>query len=139
MGGRSEADIGDPADLFELVGDPDRTTDVLFFPSLSRRARWYRYDDDLDYAFEAWRGYPVEPSEPRFVRTFPRFGFHPWTNDLMLADGTPVPWTYPGEVEERPDWLPSVPSEIRWYLTALGILDDAGVNGLRPMLAQWWV
>lgn len=139
LGGRREAGTGDAADLFEFVGNPDGDTDVLFFPNLSRRAAWYRHDDDLDYAFEMWRGGEAAgPSEPRFVRDFPRFGFHPWTNDLMLADGTPVPWTHHVEVEGRPDWLPAVPSEIRWYLTELGVTDRADVNGLRPMLAQWW-
>jgi hypothetical protein len=139
-GGRREAVIGEARGLFALPGNPDRHTHVLFFPNLAYRKTWYRYDDGMDYAFEQWRdgeGARDQAGPRDFVRS-PRYGFHPFSNDLMLADGTPVAWDHFTRVEEHPEWLPAVPSEIRWYLTALGILDAGGVNALRPLLAQWW-
>jgi hypothetical protein len=66
------------------------------------------------------------------------FGHGPWKNTLMLDDGTPHDWIWYGALRKRPDLLPAVPLEIRWYLTRMGILDSSGVNQLRPLIAHWF-
>lgn len=137
--GRREAVIGSADRLYTIVSNGDRDTAILFYPNLSYREKWYRRDDDLDYAFERSRG-PSEPEQdPRDIETWTAFGHYPWNNDRMLADGSPVSWDVFQDLGGAPDRFPAVPSEIRWYLGALGILDEPGINALRPLLAQWWV
>lgn len=131
---------GRATDLFEFVSTPDETTDVIFFPNLYHRSKWYRWGDDLDYAFERFRDGDANEAL-RAIRDFIRytkFGHYPWTNDLMDHDGNPLEWQHYTLLDKRDDWLPAVPSEIRWYLTQHGIMDHAGVNELRPLIAQWW-
>lgn len=130
-----------PDDLFTTVSDPDNTQAVMFFPNASEAKRWYRFDDMLDYQFEALRdGRDGDPT-PREIIEWPKFGHYPYSNHLMdPRDGSPLAWDVFWRLDETyPDgWAPDVPSEIRWYLPKLGVLDDAGVNQLRPILAQWW-
>lgn len=129
-------EFGDPADLFFTVSTPDETTDVVFLPAVAYRKEWLRFDDDLDYAFEWWRGHQ---SDPRDYTLYLPYGVHPWTNSLMQRDtGEPVKWEPFTEVEQHPEWVPGIPGEIRWYLVSLGILDEAGILKLRPCIAQWW-
>lgn len=118
----------------------DEHTHVGFFPNAYYGKKWSNFDNDLDYAFEQWRssGERGQSSAPRDFVRFVGYGFYPWTNDLMLPDGSHTPWQVFHEVEEHPEWLPAVPKEIRWYLPKLGVLDDLGVNQLKPMIAQWW-
>lgn len=127
---------GRAADLFECIWTGDETLAVLFYPNLLQRKRWHRWDDDLDYAFEAQRG--EDEGAPRDFIRYTKFGHYPWSNELMTHDGDHLPWEHYVLLDRRTDWLPAVPSEIRWYLTQHGILDRAGVNHLRPMVAQWW-
>lgn len=61
-----------------------------------------------------------------------------WKNAMMTEDGAPHDWMPCSELRRRRDIVPRVPLEMRWYLTRLGILDDAGVNKLRPLTA-WWI
>lgn len=141
-GGRRPADIGPTSSLYQFLQEPnDRDpTHVLFFPNATYRRRWSRRDDDLDLSFERWRegdDRRCDSSCRSFVKSVP-YGHYPWTNYLMLEDGTPEPWRRHVELQERPDIVPAVPAEIRWYLTRHGVLSDEGVNCLRPMLAQWW-
>jgi hypothetical protein len=138
-GGRRPAVLGNASDLFCSVGC-DETEHVIFFPSLYYREKWYRYDDDMDYAFERWRDGEGrgEHSEPRDFYSYVEYGHYPWTNYVMLEDGTPTPWEHFLEVNKHPEWVPAVPCEIRWYLTKHNILKDDGVNQLRPIVAQWW-
>lgn len=144
--GRREAKIGRAEELFSAVGSDD-TTHVLFYPSLLQRQRWYRRNDDLDYAFEQARHLFDESApdglgevrDPRNFVAFPKFGFYPWANDLMdKLTGEHVPWDHFTLLEQRTDWAPAVPKEIRWYLKKLNVMDDNGINQLRPMIAQWW-
>jgi hypothetical protein len=147
-GARKDAVLGRSVDLFKLVGYDD-THAVIFFPNLTYAKRWYRWDDDLDYAFEQWRNAPdtVAPTEwadpetqgdPREFVTQMRYGPYPFTNMLMGPDGAHRDWDHYIRVQGNKDLLPAIPSEIRWYLTAHGILSNEGVNQLRPLLAQWW-
>lgn len=127
---------GRAEDLFEWICTPDETLAILFFPNLLQRKKWYRWDDDLDYAFEAQRG--EDEGAPRDFIKYTRFGHYPWANELMDHDGNPLAWQHYTVLGRRDDWLPAVPSEIRWYLTQHGIMNQSGVNQLRPMIAQWW-
>lgn len=137
--GRKPAEIGPATDLYQTMGY-DNPEHVLFFPSLLYATKWHHWDDDVDYAFERWRegGHRGDHGEPREIATYCEFGHYPFANDLMLEDGTPVAWDYHVTVAKHPEWRPGIPSEIRWYLKRLGILNDAGVNQLRRMIAQWW-
>lgn len=143
---RDLANVGRAADLYCLVSTPYKTTDVIFFPNLNYRRKWYRYDNDVDYAFEQWsrecEGRPLgergSQGAPRDFTIYTGYGHYPWTNNLMLPDGAPTSWDHFSSVERHPEWLPAVPSEIRWYLSKLGILTNKGVNDLRPVIAQWW-
>lgn len=137
--GKEPSKAGNAADLFAAVSTPDETTDIIFFPNLWYRSKWFRWDDDLDYAFEQHRNTGDDNlDEPRDFTTYTEFGPYPWTNSLMSIDGDPIAWDHYTLLKRRSDWLPAVPSEIRWYLTQFGIMDRDGVNQLRPMIAQWW-
>lgn len=136
--GEEPSKAGRATDLYTTVSTPDETTDIIFFPNLWYRSKWYRWDDDLDYAFERTRDIDEDKCDPRDFTTYTRFGHYPWTNELMSANGDPIPWDHFTLLKRRSDWLPAVPSEIRWYLTQFGIMDREGVNQLRPVIAQWW-
>jgi hypothetical protein len=139
-GGRVATDIGKSEDLFEIVMDCDELRHIIFFPNLYYRKKWCRCDDALDYEFEKWRntGARGDQTEPRDIATYTEYGPYPFSNYLMLQDGTPIKWQHFNEVEKHPEWLPAVPSEIRWYLTKHNIMTENGVNQLRPIIAQWW-
>lgn len=129
--------------LWELIHNPDETTDVCFFPSAIYAKKWRHYDSYLDYAFEQWRDVEKpskhdEGCSPRNFTKYLPFGHYPFANDIMLEDGTPEPWEYFFHLRKRDDWVPAPPSEIRWYLTTHGIMDNAGLNKLRPLIAQYW-
>lgn len=137
LGTGEEPVFGSPTDLYFDVGY-DVTDHVGFLPALYLKDKWSRYDDDLDYAFERLRDGPAGSADIRDLATYSQFGHYPWTNDLMYADGSHMPWRHWYELKDRDDWFPAVPAEIRWYLKKLEIMDDAGINQLRPMIAQWW-
>ena len=43
------------------------------------------------------------------------------------------------EIEnERDDWVPAVPEEIKWWTTHLDIFTPKTVLELRPVFATWW-
>lgn len=127
-----------PNDLYQSIHTPDECLAHLFFPNGYFSKIWHHYDDDLDYAFESRRDDPIKVSDPRDFLIWPRFGFYPFANNLMLADGTHVAWDYFTVVEKHPEWLPAVPPSLRFWTKKLGIFDDNGVNQLRPLIAQWW-
>lgn len=130
-------EIGSAIELYKMVSTPDRTTDVIFFPNLYYRTKWYRWDDDLDYAFERYNVIKEDEVLPRDFTKYTKFGHYPYTNDIMDLNGNPVNWDH-YNIDLRSDWVPGIPSEIRWYLTQHGIMLDEGVNQLRPLIAQWW-
>lgn len=139
--GKDPSKAGRATDLYTTVSTPDDTTDIIFFPNLWYRSKWHRWDDDMDYAFERYRDGDTDTEysgEPRDFTTYTKFGHYPWTNELMDENGNPVPWEHFTLLKRRSDWYAAVPSEIRWYLTQFGIMDQKGVNLLRPVIAQWW-
>jgi hypothetical protein len=139
-GGRLEAETGRATDLYLTVTTPDETTDVVFFPNLMFGSKWQRSNDEIDYHFERWRDGTDRSghSEPRDFVKYVAYGHYPYTNYVMTIDGKPHEWLPFWEMRERPNLVPNIPSEIRWYMKELGILDEAGVNQLRPLIAQWW-
>lgn len=139
---RVEPELGRAGELYQLVMDPDNTHAVLFFPNVPTARQWNRRDDSLDYSFEAYRDGPPgrDGGAPRQFRHVMDFNPYPYSNYLMDKDGKPLEWVMFSALDrEYPDgWYPAVASEIRWYLRKLNTLDDAGINRLRPMIAQWW-
>lgn len=141
-------DFGRAEDLFTLTDLESDDGHVIFFTTLHYRKIWYRYNNDLDYAFEQWRTSTRENETVHAMRgaqddpvgyvAYLPYNPYPFANDLMLADGTRQPWDHFTRVEQHPEWLPAVPGELRWYLPKLGVLDEKGVLELRPILAQWW-
>lgn len=132
--------IGKAEDLFVTVTTPDETTDIIFFPNLYFRKKWYRWDDELDYAFEQWRSGSGDRSSaqgPQDFTIYTEYGHHPFSYDIMDINGNPLKWE-PARLNQHSNWIPAVPSEIRWYLTQHGIMFNEGVNQLRPVVAQWW-
>ena len=130
--------------LFSITFDGDDYGDIVFYPNLCFRKRWYRSDDDMDYAFESIRGDQGEPGEseegfgPRNFTVYKTFGHYPWANYIMDHNGKTVPWEHYQLLRRRDDWAPGIPTEIRWYLTQHGIMFNEGVNQLRPIVTQWW-
>jgi hypothetical protein len=142
--GKPPSPAGRAEDLFTLTWSGDDIEHIIFYPAIYRRKDWYRSDDDMDYAFEAVRGEQGEPAESeegygaRNITVYRRYGHYPWSNYIMDHDGNPLPWDHYALLNKRDDWVPGIPSEIRWYLTQFDIMYNQGVNQLRPIVAQWW-
>lgn len=148
-GNRRPADIGPAEDLYQLVVGPDDRDprDIIFFPNLSYRKEWCRRSDYLDQMIEANRpenNGSIWKSKDRI--SYLNEGIGHWGHFVMELDGKPVridDLRFPISEQER-EWartvkvVPQIPSEIRWYLKKLGIMDDAGINKLRPVIAFWW-
>jgi hypothetical protein len=138
-------ELGSAVDLFDTVyNGGDDNIAIIFYPSLHYRSKWYRSDDDIDYAFESVRGDNGEPAyseegySARDFVVYKRYGHYPYSNYITTLDGTPVEWDHYALLNKRDDWIAAVPGEIRWYLTQHDILDFTAVNQLRPIVAQWW-
>jgi hypothetical protein len=134
---------GDPCHLLTstYVFEPQEGIGhVIFFPSCYHGKKWHRHNDDLDYALARWAN-GSDPEANGDMSTdirFVAYGHYPWTNFIMQRDGTPVAWDGPMMLKWRPELVPAVPTEIRWWTKELGILDNTGVNSLRPIVAKWW-
>lgn len=143
-GGRRDTEIGRAEDLMHLVWNPADDDDpeyILFYPSLRHARRWYRRNDDMDLSFNRWSagtGKEDYAEWETFVKEVP-WGHDPFGGYLMLQDGTPQSFMHWRDRLERDDVVPAVPSELRFWLPRLCILDDDAVNLLRPVLAQWRV
>lgn len=134
--------LGLPTELYQRIdvseeGDKDH---IVFYPDCYYARRWKRRDDDLDLAllfnWEKGGSRDTEPDGSARVQ-YVDYGHTPWKNSLMTLDGEAREWINFRELRKRPDLVPRVPMEMRWYLKKLGILDDAGINKLRPLTARW--
>ena len=139
MGGRVNPEFGRARNLYQLVMNPDKITDIIFFPNMIYANAWFRSDSTVDYMFERF-GQGVDVQECVDFTRYVRHGVHPY--DKFLVDKNNQPLSYSDHCIEYEDGdsgiRGAVPQEIRWYLTKFGFLDDAGVNELRPVVAQWW-
>lgn len=136
----NKAPVGSAFDLYTVTdADGGAQDHIIFYPNLYYRKKWYRVNDDLDYAFEQAIkvGGNQDPDLNDFVREL-KFNHYPWTNSLMDKNGTPMKWQPHYDLAAHGDWAPAVPTEIRWYLTEHNILSHEGVNELRPIVAQYW-
>lgn len=132
--------LGRPDELYQVIdgGEDDGPLHVVFYPDCYHARRWKRVDDELDLALLFYwengntRNVDIDGS-PRIQ--YVAFGHGPWKNALMTEDGKPHDWV--SFASRRADLLPRVPLEMRRYLTKLGVLNDIGVNRLRPLTARW--
>lgn len=139
MGGRYTPEFGRAEDLYQLVMNPDYITDIIFFPNMMYANSWYRSDNTVDYMFECF-GKDVDFHEsPNFTK-YIRHGVYPYDKFLVDKDGQPLSYDdYCMDYQNPESGIRgAIPHEIRWYLTKFGFLDNAGVNELRPVIAQWW-
>lgn len=145
-GGRRKVDIGAANDLYELVFGPDDDDPrhIIFFPNLIKRERWMRRSDYLDQMLHQYMSNGLNWRQDHIL--YLKEGIDNYCHYVMEPDGTPIDFSqyaFPvteeeKRLKERTEVVPQIPSEIRWYLKKLGIMDDAGINGLRPVVAHWW-
>jgi hypothetical protein len=124
--GRSTEFVDDANSLFREISNVDgENRHYVFMPNAYYAEKWFRYDDSIDYSFARWANGNQHNSEPDiedYIKYVPQ-AHYPWTNDRDVLN---------------PDAIPVIPSEIRWYLKHLGIMDDEGIDLLRPIVARWW-
>lgn len=139
MGGRNTPDFGRAENLYQLVMTPDYITDIIFFPNMMYANAWYRSDSTMDYMFERF-GQGVDVHECSNFTRYIRHGVYPYDKFLIDKNGSPLSYEENclDYQDEESGIRGAIPQEIRWYLTKFGFLDDAGVNELRPVVAQWW-
>jgi hypothetical protein len=139
MGGRESPEFGRSEALYQLVMNPDFITDIIFFPNMIYANSWYRSDSTLDYMFERF-GQGVDVHDSSDFTRYIRHGVYPYDKFLVDKDGTPLCYEdYCLDYQDAESGIRgAIPHEIRWYLTKFGFLDDAGVDELRPVVAQWW-
>jgi hypothetical protein len=138
-GGRDDPNYGEARDLYQIVGNPDYNTDIIFFPNMMYAKSWYHYSDTVDYMFEMFGQHKDIADSPNFTK-YIRHGVYPYDKHIVDKDGEPL--SYEEHCLdfscEGSDIRGAIPHEIRWYLTKFGFLDEAGVKLLRPVVAQWW-
>ncbi|MBY3155264.1 hypothetical protein HFO56_23360 [Rhizobium laguerreae] len=133
--------LGRPTELYQRINvTEDMSRDhVVFYPDCYHARLWKRHDDDIDLAllfyWEKGGSRDTEPDGSSRVH-YVEYGHGPWKSSLMTLDGEARDWTGFREVRKS-QLVPRVPMEMRWYLTKLGVLDDAGINKLRPLTARW--
>lgn len=106
---------GNPSDLMTVVGSGDRHDHVMFFPNEALKAKWYRFNDDIDW------GFARSEDGPQGFEEYVDQGFSPFDVDYKTR-------------EPRSD----VPEPLKWWLIHCRVLGAVGVNSLRPMRALWW-
>jgi len=139
MGGRYTPEFGRPEDLFQMVRNPDYITDIIFFPNAMYAKAWHRSDDTVDYMFERF-GKAIDVDDSADFTKYVRHGVYPYDKFLVDKNGQPLSYEEHCMDYQCPESgiRGAIPQEIRWYLTKYGFLDDAGVDELRPIIAQWW-
>ena len=132
-----------PTDLYShVILEDDKEDDVLiFFPSGHYAKKWFRYNDDMDYAEERWANGGDVSAEGRMEQrvVWTAFNPYPFTNFIVnKTTGESLPWDHFLNLRKRNDWIPAVPEEIKWWTTHLGIFTPKTVLELRPVFATWW-
>lgn len=103
---------------------------AVFVPPQYASRRWYRYDDDIDYAQEMSRNIK-DPMQDSVV--WLRGGPYPYIASWMHEDGTPREHEA-CMLDLYPDAIPSVPIALRILAEHVGL----DWRLLRPVLVQWW-
>lgn len=114
----------------------------LFAPCGVYAKKWFRFNDDLDYAECCLDDASTDPDPvgkdvmlDRIVEM--RHNPYPYTNNLMDAEGNSVKWTTYGR-NLRPELLPEPPLELVWWLTEYKVIKPGSWIHLRPYFARWW-
>lgn len=133
---------GAPSELYQIidVSDDESQNHIVFYPDCWNARRWKRSGDDIDTALlHRWEKGSTRDYDPDGSPSvnYVGYGHAQWNTALMTLAGKPVDWPGPAAARKRDDLVPRVPLEMRWYLTRLGILDESGVNKLRPLTARW--
>ncbi len=139
MGGRNTPEFGRAESLYQLVMNPDYITDIIFFPNVMYANAWHRSDSTIDYMFQRF-GQGVDVHECSDFTRYVRHGVFPYDKFLVDKNGSPLSYQENclDYEDEESGIRGAIPQEIRWYLTKFGFLNDAGVDELRPVVAQWW-
>lgn len=133
----SPKDAKNASNLIRFAGSDD-AEHVIFYPSMYFLETWFRFDDAIDYAFAT-----NITKEMKNTWKYLKHGHYPFNIDRMNLKG---------EHQDRDNYeilrftdkkkaakiVPEVPFELRWWVKELKILDDEGVNQLRPIMASWW-
>lgn len=129
--------------LMNFVGY-DTYSDVIMAPDMTAAKRWFRRNDDIDYAFHVGTRSPDDYDVPEGRIEYMPYGFHPYANERMHADGSiaepPPVDDYRGSFDfpRDPGLLPGVPAPLRHWLTTSGLFERSGIALLRPVRAMWW-
>nr|WP_250808555.1 hypothetical protein [Neorhizobium tomejilense] len=131
--------LGEPSELFQVINaSEDGSGDhVVFYPDCYHARLWQRVDDDIDLALHYYGGSRDAEIDNGAHVKYVGFGHGAWKTSLMTEEGRPHEWLPFHELRKRLDIVPRVPLEMRWFLSRLGILDDNGINKLRPLVARW--
>lgn len=116
----------------------ENPTHVLFMPTIDFAHKWMRHDDDIDYVeFNLQNN---DGPENKIVEC--NYGFYPYANEVRSTEtDRPIDWdgTMMSRDGKRPDHIvPDVPPDLRYWLRKLDIMDNSGINQLRPIVATWW-
>lgn len=125
-------------DLCVPVWDADDIKYVIFIPNTVDFREWSRSGDLLD-TFE----YETEPNDMETVIIERQYGFYPYSNYIRDAQtNKPKEWdsSCMGDTNgKRPDHIiPDVPPVLRYWLLDTGIMNNEGINALKPIIAKWW-
>jgi len=111
---------------------------IIFMPSAYLAGKWYRWDDDIDYAVTR-----LSDDDLGTKVTMCQYGFYPFTNDVRsIETNRRIKWD--SSMMARTDGtrpeniIPDVPLILRYWLRKLDIMAHDGINELRPMHAVWW-
>jgi len=130
---------GDPKNLWRFIGDTDETDGIIFFPDSHCASRWFRHDDDIDYALSNTEdGCGTTKIEELSSGIFPYTGYMD-KNGNTVKEGFMLNGMFLSEDGLKIPVVPSVPRALRWYLKELGVMTDQQITDhIRPMTAEWW-
>ena len=123
--------------LYAFASDVDCVqSHIIFYPTAQIKEKWYRADDDIDYAFEV---HCLDDTSNDFK--YIKISHYPWNKYYSYNDGTTFEYKDSFEVTEalrEYKIIPAIPEEIKWYLSQGNILKEKDIIKLRPLIAKWW-
>ncbi len=131
-GGRILPDNTSPSSLIASIGQGDNHDHVMFWPTLSYKTTWFRFNDTVDYHFATEGG----------VEEYLTDGLYPFHDIWMDSNGVDVSLRKTDDsaflMALDDNLRPGIPEILRWWLLHCGIFNLRGIAALRPMKAQWW-